>query len=184
MSSGKTETLGLNQWKLTDAFLMEEMNTDNRKIDAAVKNLNMQQMRLVDLKYVGTTTGDVNQIDIDMSDINFSKWQYIILDVYVTNRCNILMNGSTSACDYWGYGNSQPISGACGYLNSGDTRLIFPMHGKGGGFRFIASGNHTFYCGQSNYYGFSELKTMNFVTQGSSDKFAAGSTFSFKGVQL
>lgn len=184
MSSGKTETLGLNQWKLTDAFLMEEMNTDNQKIDAAVKNLNMQQMRLVDLKYVGTTTGDVNQIDIGMSDINFSKWQYIILDVYVTNRCNILINGSTSACDYWGYGNSQPVSGACGYLYSGDTRLIFPMHGKGGGFRFIASGHQTFYCGKSNYYGFSELKTMNFVTQGSSDKFAAGSTFTFKGVQL
>ena len=38
-SSNKTTNLGLNQWVLTDPFLMEDMNADNQKIDAAVGSM-------------------------------------------------------------------------------------------------------------------------------------------------
>ena len=68
MSSGKTETLGLNQWQLSDAFLMEEMNEDNRKVDAAVTAV--PYVKLLDI----TTKTDAAQIELDLSGIDLSPY--------------------------------------------------------------------------------------------------------------
>ncbi|NCB63639.1 MAG: hypothetical protein EOM52_08500 [Clostridia bacterium] len=39
MASNQTEHYGLNQWEGSDSFLRAEFNEDNRKIDAAMKQL-------------------------------------------------------------------------------------------------------------------------------------------------
>lgn len=73
MSSGKTSTFGLNQWSLNDPFLMEEMNSDNRKIDAAVAAVPVVKLGQI------TTTADADKIDIDLSEIDWSKYMRVVI---------------------------------------------------------------------------------------------------------
>ena len=40
-STSITANLGLNQWVLTDPLLMENMNADNQKIEAAVAQIQL-----------------------------------------------------------------------------------------------------------------------------------------------
>ncbi|MEG0765483.1 MAG: hypothetical protein RR403_05490, partial [Pseudoflavonifractor sp.] len=53
MSSNKTANLQLNQWQAGDAFLREEFNQDNGKIDAAVQGVRDTQLRCINGSYVG-----------------------------------------------------------------------------------------------------------------------------------
>ena len=70
-STNKTANIGLNQWVLTDPFLMEDMNADNRKIDAAVGSISF--VKLMDV----TTSANAVQVDIDLSGIDFTKYARI-----------------------------------------------------------------------------------------------------------
>lgn len=67
-STNKTTNLGLNQWILSDPFLMEDMNADNQKIDAAVSaNPNV---KLISVK----TSANASQVDFDLSGIDLTKY--------------------------------------------------------------------------------------------------------------
>ena len=75
-STNKTANLKLNQWVLTDPFLMEDMNADNQKIDAAV-NAN-PYVKLMDI----TTASNAQQVDLNVSGIDLSK--YAMLQLFAT----------------------------------------------------------------------------------------------------
>ena len=75
-STNKTAKLGLNQWVLTDPLLMEDMNADNQKIDEAVGALSY--VKLMDI----TTAANAQQVDLDVSAIDFTK--YAMIQVFVS----------------------------------------------------------------------------------------------------
>jgi len=76
-STNKTANLQLNQWVLTDPLLMEDMNEDNRKLDAAVGA--SPYVKLMDI----TSAANAQQIDLDFSGIDLKK--YAMVQVYAYN---------------------------------------------------------------------------------------------------
>ena len=78
-SSNKTTNLGLNQWVLTDPFLMEDMNADNKKIDAAV-GANPFVKLLSDI-----TQSNASQVDLSLSGIDLT--QYAMLRIEACCGC-------------------------------------------------------------------------------------------------
>ncbi len=56
MSSKQTPIYGLNQWSLEDGVIMEEFNTDNRKIEQALVELKTAMPKIATGSYVGTGT--------------------------------------------------------------------------------------------------------------------------------
>lgn len=75
-STNKTANLGLNQWVLTDPLLMEDMNKDNQKLDAAVGA--NPYVKLMDV----TTAANAQQIDLDVSGIDFTKYAMVQIFAY------------------------------------------------------------------------------------------------------
>ena len=102
MSSGKTAALGLNQWALSDQFLMEEFNEDNRKVDAYA-----QQRAFERISEVVTEQGS-QQVDLNVGLINWAK--YFKVSIYwqlcVDNPnkeyayCTMRANARAGATDY------------------------------------------------------------------------------------
>ena len=66
-STNKTPHLQLNQWTLSDPFLMEDFNSDNAKIDAAIKEI--PTVRLADV----TTSAAAQTVEIDVSRMELTK---------------------------------------------------------------------------------------------------------------
>lgn len=102
MASGKTAALGLNQWVLSDQFLMEEFNEDNRRVDAAVAPLSLVKLGEV------VTAQSCQQIDLDVSGIEWDKyakisilWQ-VSVNHYPSDSATVLMtaNGNRSTGAY------------------------------------------------------------------------------------
>ena len=54
MASNYTPEYGLNQWSLEDSVIMEEFNTDNRKIEQALLDLKAALPKFQSGSYVGT----------------------------------------------------------------------------------------------------------------------------------
>ena len=74
-STGKTETLGLNQWARTDAVRMDDFNADNAKIEAALTSLlPIRRIRTV------TVSQDTLTMEVDLSDINMNDYSQIWID--------------------------------------------------------------------------------------------------------
>ena len=69
--SGKTPRLGLNQWALTDPFLMEDFNADNRKIEETLSPFSVVKLGEI------VTTKVSYQIDLDLSGIEWDKYLQI-----------------------------------------------------------------------------------------------------------
>ena len=84
MVSGQTQYYGLSQWEAADKVERVDFNSDNAKIDAALK-ANADAIAetaaafpLVKIKEV-TLGADTAQWDIDVSDINFYQYTRIFL---------------------------------------------------------------------------------------------------------
>jgi len=75
-STNKTANLKLNQWVLTDPLLMEDMNEDNRKLDAAAAA--NPYVKLMDV----TTAANAQQIDLDVSGIDLTKYEMVQVFAY------------------------------------------------------------------------------------------------------
>ncbi|MFB0920441.1 MAG: hypothetical protein QMB62_06115 [Oscillospiraceae bacterium] len=73
-STNKTPNLELNQWVLTDPFLMEDMNSDNGKIDAAVNS-----RALVKLAHIETTASCL-VISLDVRGIDWSEYREVYIE--------------------------------------------------------------------------------------------------------
>ena len=112
-STNKTPNLGLNQWVLDDPLLMEDVNTDNQKIDTAVAGLQgqlgaMPYVKLFDI----TTTADAEQVDLDLSGLDLSQFAKLEIYAYLYrhNSGNILLrlnNGGGHVRGSGSYGSTQ-----------------------------------------------------------------------------
>lgn len=171
--------MGLNQWVLSDPFLMDDVNEDNRRIDEELGRLSAKSC-IEKLKTITTTASNVTQIDIDVSDINFNDWQYVFLDAVTVQSCNIRANNNQYGSNYMGFGNTQWITYSLASVSSG-TRLIFLPHmGASSQLAVIATGT----CFSFGFGGpsFAGISTLNFVASGG-NTFSAGNKFTFWGVK-
>ena len=75
----KTEHYNLNQWEKTDRVLMEDFNTDNAKIDAAIAEAKAA-IPYVKIKEL-TLSAAAATADLDVSDVDFS--QYMKVELFV-----------------------------------------------------------------------------------------------------
>lgn len=117
-STGKTPNLGLCQWQLSDPFLMEDMNEDNRKVDAAVAAI--PYVKLLDV----TTVADAAQVELDLSELDLSGYSKLEIvasfispgaternsNVYMKiNGNGAYLQGSGSALEAKGYVATCPV---------------------------------------------------------------------------
>lgn len=97
----KTEHYQLNQWDASDRVLREDFNADNAKIDAALEAFS-QKSAFVKLKEIATTNA-IQQIDVDVSAIDWSHWQHIHIDLALrtNNDVKFYVNDSPTDCAYY-----------------------------------------------------------------------------------
>ena len=92
-----TQNYQLNQWDATDRVLRTDFNSDNQKIDAALKNAadavaaealsratEDVYVKLLDL----TLEEDTQKWNIDMSDIDLTKYQKLVLYPHLKGNTN------------------------------------------------------------------------------------------------
>lgn len=80
MASNYTENYGLCQWEATDQVRREEFNEDNAKIDEALVGIQAAN-HYIKLKEI-VTDHAARQIDLDVSDIDFSQYLKVELFIY------------------------------------------------------------------------------------------------------
>ena len=83
MATNKTTNYQLNQWAKTDRIMMDDFNSDNAKLDAALAG-KRESSRLL-LSAVVNEEGQ-NTIDLDLSAIEWDKWEQITVLSQVQTR--------------------------------------------------------------------------------------------------
>ena len=198
----KTENYQLNQWELTDRIRMEDFNGDNEKIDAALAGLReeiavVRAANLCEKLVDYTTTAAAQQVDIDVSGIDFT--QYVRIDLSIndtgnTGSLSLRVNGLTS------YTDVNTVGSGSGLNASTDTVLV-RLWSENGCVSGILAFNppqaetyiHCYYStGQatacSNAHRFAackwkELRTLNLICPDTSCKIPAGSRVIITGIR-
>ena len=104
MASNYTENYGLCQWEATDPVLREEFNHDNEKLDAALKKQAEDLTAEISARKEGETAAaeancfvklldltleaDTQKWDIDMSGIDLTKYQKLVLYPHLKGNNN------------------------------------------------------------------------------------------------
>ena len=130
----QTGAYQLNQWELTDRIRMEDFNSDNTKVDAALAALSgrvdtinsvvatkADQTALTNLEnwvnskdhYVklleGSVAEDANTVTLSLAGIDWSLWQEVVVSIYVninTSQYILFANGSALGCTSYTQGNT------------------------------------------------------------------------------
>ncbi len=201
-STYKTANLKLNQWVLTDPFLMEDMNENNRKIDAAVSAC--PYVKLMDI----TTASSAQQVDLNVSGIDISK--YAMLQIFATLAVSTMGNataiyarinntGGYPAETMYNYSNyfrdfvAQFGAPSSDYIAARmEISGYTPIGSVVSGPLLIKSGSAGVASGNFVRDGFaykqlsklSDFASINFLTNSGSVNIAAGSRFVIYGVKL
>ena len=90
----QTANYQLSQWDAEDRILREDFNRDNEKIDQALKELQqtLPYVKLLDV----TTEAEAQQVDLDVSQIDFSPYRRFELEAEITTdgkTMRVLVNG-------------------------------------------------------------------------------------------
>ena len=110
----KTTNYQLNQWDATDRVLRTDFNSDNQKIDAALKAaadavaVLESPDRFVKLKEVTVTADTEKDIVIDLSGVDWSQWNMVHLDLINTNGQQMWLYYNSTANNQ----NFYPLSGS------------------------------------------------------------------------
>ena len=115
-STNKTPHLQLNQWTLSDPFLMEDFNSDNAKIDAAIKEI--PTVRLADV----TTSAAAQTVEIDVSRMELTKYMSLRLYVFSdkgSSDIRLRINKMTDGYKKFYYTNSSWGDFTMVYLSGG-----------------------------------------------------------------
>ncbi|MEG2814867.1 MAG: hypothetical protein RR885_01460 [Oscillospiraceae bacterium] len=178
-STNKTANLSLNQWTLDDPFLMEDFNADNRKLDAAIWGLNAKA-EFNKIKEITVTTKDSAQIDLDVSDIDFGKYYFLILTVDAIEQCVMRINLSKDA-SYYGIGYSGAQNESLVAIVRGHKYIFYPMKNGNAVVEVLGLGSNNLLVGKTEIK-YSEIKTMNLIAH-SNWAFNDRSTFTIWGVK-
>ena len=203
-STNKTANLALNQWVLTDPFLMEDMNADNQKIDAALGAVAIA--KLLDV----TTSANAQQVDLDVSSIDFTKFSSIkvIASIRVTplgtaqqlfGRINgaganirevFSSSSSLPLQTYAGYGFVCSTDGPCstleleltGFPAATTAQYLVALMSHGSSLLNGSFWRHD-YVGMKLFDANAKLSSFSFLTDNSSVNIKAGSRFEIYGVR-
>lgn len=88
----QTGNYQLNQWEKFDRIMMEDFNADNAKIDAAISS---EANRVADLPHGelicgGNTETDTTRLDLDVSQVDWSRYWAVFLELDPPDRVLIL----------------------------------------------------------------------------------------------
>ena len=114
MASNYTENYGLCQWEATDQVLREEFNQDNAKVDEALSQLQVEvnqkaeQFELDEVKTLASKsrftklkeviiTNNTSMVEIDLSEVDWSKWNNVHLDCITNNIDQAYLYYNTTA---------------------------------------------------------------------------------------
>lgn len=140
---------------------MEEMNADNRRVDAAVASLR-SKAEFVKLKRIAPMNGGIPQIDLMVSDVDFTQWQMVLLDVNLTVESYVRVNQSTQGY-YSLAGSTGGNSGGSAYAYKRARLVFMPMLGLGDIVNIFSFGRN-FSVGSNEYVKYSELTSINMLT--------------------
>ena len=99
MSSNKTTNYQLHLWEPEDNFLRTEFNENSEKVDAALGELasKIPYVLLMDT----TVSASAYQVNLDVSDIDFTAWRKVVLlyeDKNTTSQyLKVLLNNNSDA---------------------------------------------------------------------------------------
>ena len=113
----KTTNYQLNQWVKSDRIQMEDFNSDNAKIDAALKALEDAQtvVKLLDM----TTTEVLSEVTLDLSGIDLTR--YHKLDIWLMPNLSGIGGRTARLCSAAaGYSAASP-SGLCLHIYLGHS---------------------------------------------------------------
>lgn len=120
---GQTTNIGLHQWAAEDPVLRTDFNADFAKIDRAVGAIPLTKLKEV------VTTQDAQQLDVDVSDIDFDLYDEVIVyaelvntkdDSNVSPYCAVRINGDSES----NYGSTSGFLNSSLTMNSG--YLLYP----------------------------------------------------------
>lgn len=127
----KTTNYQLNQWEKTDRIMMEDFNTDNAKIDAAIAG------RLGPAEIIKTIAipQAAPYVKVDLSDMDWDKWDMVVIhyDRYISFSkeiyTRVFAKDGNSVTNFGNYGTT-----GIGYLYSGKAlplfTFFFPLRDK------------------------------------------------------
>ena len=139
-----TQNYQLNQWDATDRVLRTDFNSDNQKIDAALKNAadavgteaaaraaGDVYVKLLDV----TLESELQKWDIDMSAIDLTQYQKLLFyphlkgdnNQWVYMRINGLTSGYTSPNNATGYCGNIPMINDSSRQNFGVCEFTFHL---------------------------------------------------------
>ncbi len=114
-STNKTANFQLNQWARTDGVCMDDFNSDNAKIDAAIAG----RARVQSGSYVGTGTAGADH----KNSITFAFAPKLVMIYRADGYGGTIRKGEEYACfasnlkvRYCSYGNSSYVSGDTEYF--------------------------------------------------------------------
>ena len=121
----KTTNYQLNQWVKSDRIQMEDFNSDNAKIDAALKALEDTQtvVKLLDM----TTTEVLSEVTLDLSGIDLTR--YHKLDIWLmpnlsgigSRTARLYTNGTDLLCSAAAGYSAASLSGLCLHIYLGHS---------------------------------------------------------------
>lgn len=135
----QTEHYKLSQWEKTDRIMMEDFNRDNANIDAALKaeTDRVAEMPHGTLLCGGATEAEAQQVNLDVSQVDWSRYLMVVLEVQGTQspQMRLYINGSPdSSCGHAYVGSVAYTTGEIAYLGnrSGANYVTIPVLYSGG----------------------------------------------------
>ena len=139
MASSQTSNYKLNQWAASDKFLRTEFNSDNSKIDAALKAINTRAVAARVKLAERTLSSAAGSVTIDLSSVQMSS--YAQLELVITTGAvtygGIIYTRINGVTDTSQYSDNMPglKTGYTGFLQFGGAaihaRLLPTLTGVG-----------------------------------------------------
>lgn len=141
MASDQTANLGLNQWAADDPVLRADFNADNQKLDASLTRVRLRTV---------TTGADAYQVDVDVSDIDWTKYLYVDVAVELHAAASsagtyffMRLNGASAADAYYARAWSSTSTSGSSAIGSFSYQSEYRISGEA----YLGRGHVRLYCG-------------------------------------
>lgn len=178
-STNKTPHLGLCQWVEADPFLREDMNGDFAKIDAAIGS----RLKLELLRDISLPPQTVKQIDLDVSDIDFGRYMFIILNAPSIRNSLLRINGSTDG-SYHIYDSRSSESNGIIEFDSNSRVFLYPLGNPDSPVSATMLRTFRFICGYSKNTTYAQIKTLTLAVRYTDETYNAPTQVKLWGVRI
>ena len=198
----QTANFGLSQWAMEDQIMMKDFNSDNAKIDSALKSLSTAIeavansspiQKLMDI----TTMSAATQIDLDLTQLGIPQYRELDINLQLPGntamdscaiRCNGLSSGYLKGASFYDSIGGIPFGGNSDFSSFSGFHLWLGREIMGRGiFGYRFNGTNTFYDSSANTCSTinlspSNLWVLNMLAY--SGTFPAGTQIKLYGVKL